>query len=229
MKIKEKYVEALKQIDDWVKVSDWAIKVGEVYPDLLEKAEQDAAGQALETTGLRELAARISSNISSGSFNNQIEIDSSESPRLVRHIVPEEQAAHEKEELEDDIAPLKRSEIIKKAEAQFTTEEKYRVNEFETISAQLKSCFGLTFEVDHAKALLNDVDQGPHHPANLQLLLKSHNGKKSNHNWDRFTVEEQIEYIDAAVKLQSIIASRLRVDMVNSVLESLKSRIKTVF
>lgn len=229
MKIKEKYVEALKQIDDWVKVSDWAIKVGEVYPDLLEKAEQDAAGQALETTGLRELAARISTNISNGVYQNQIEVDASERPKLVRYIAPVEQAAHEQEELENDIAPLKRNEIIKKAEAAFSTEERYRVSEFEAISAQLKSCFGLTFEVDHAQALLNSEKKGPHHPANLQLLLKSHNGKKNNKNWERFTVEEQIEYIDVAVKLQSIIASRLEFDMVNTVLESLKSRIKTVF
>lgn len=229
MKIKDQYLEALKQINDWVIVSDWAIKVGEVYPDLLEKAEIQAAGQANETTGLREITARISSHISEGAFQDKIEVDASERPRLIRYIPHEEQATHKKEELEDDIAPLKRHEIIKLAEAAFTTEERYRVSEFEAISAQLKSCFGLTFEVDHAHALLNSENQGPHHPANLQLLLKSHNGKKNNKNWDRFTIEEQLEYIDAAVKLQSIIASRLEVDMVNTVLESLKSRIKAVF
>ena len=38
MKINEKYIETLKQIDNWTTVSNWAIKVGELYPDLLEKA-----------------------------------------------------------------------------------------------------------------------------------------------------------------------------------------------
>src|SRR6056297_625261 len=42
MKIQEKYLEALKQIDGWVKVSDWAVKVGEVYPEVLEEADQQA-------------------------------------------------------------------------------------------------------------------------------------------------------------------------------------------
>ena len=38
MKINEKYIETLKQIDNWTTVSDWAIKVGELYADLLDTA-----------------------------------------------------------------------------------------------------------------------------------------------------------------------------------------------
>ena len=41
MNITEKYLEALKPLTDWVIVSEWAIKVGELYPDILEKAEMD--------------------------------------------------------------------------------------------------------------------------------------------------------------------------------------------
>jgi hypothetical protein len=43
MKISEKYIKALKTINDWTTVSKWAIKVGEMYPDLLEKANKEAA------------------------------------------------------------------------------------------------------------------------------------------------------------------------------------------
>jgi len=51
MKVSEKYLEALKAVDDWGIVSEWAKKVGKLFPDILEKAEADAKGQAQETTG----------------------------------------------------------------------------------------------------------------------------------------------------------------------------------
>ena len=225
----QKYLEALKATEGWVKVSEWAIRVGELFPAVLEEAEIQAANQAHDTTGLREIAARISSRISRGEYAKKIEIDNSERPRLVRYLEPTEQASHEEEEIEEDIAPLKRGEIIKKAADDFNTEERYRVSEFEAISAQLKHCFALSFEVDHAKALLNQGSPGSHHPDNLQLLLKAHNGMKNNQNWERFSVEEQIEYIEAAIKMQSLIATRLKIDMVDLVLASLKSRIKGIY
>lgn len=229
MNMHEKYLEALKLTDGWVKVSEWAIKVGERFPEVLEKAEKEAVNQANETTGLREIAARISSRISRGEYAEKIEINTGEKPRLVRYVEPAEQASHEEEEIQDDIAPLKRGDIIRKAELGFTTEERYRVAEFEAISGQLKQCFGLSFEVDHAKSLLNQEDPGSHHPDNLQLLLKAHNGRKNNQNWERFTLAEQVEYIDAALKMQSLIAERLGVDLITSVLLSLKARLEHVF
>jgi hypothetical protein len=64
----------------------------------------------------------------------------------------------------------------------------------------------LDFEVDHSQALLNPDSPGKHHPDNLQLLLKSHNGKKHSKNWERFSLEEQVEYITTAINLQKIVA-----------------------
>jgi len=81
----QKYLEALKTFDDWVIVSEWAVRVGELYPDILEAANEQASNQANETTGLRELAARISSRLSIGGFS-EVEIDDSERPRRVRYI-----------------------------------------------------------------------------------------------------------------------------------------------
>ena len=49
----QKYLEVLKTFDDWVIVSEWAVRVGELYPDILEAANEQAANQANETTGLR--------------------------------------------------------------------------------------------------------------------------------------------------------------------------------
>ena len=226
---KEKYLVALEHCHEWVNVAEWAVKVGELYPDLLEQANAQAQGQTRDTTGERELAARISSHIAEGSYNGKLEIDASERPRKVRLIKVEEQKEHQQKELEEDVAPLKRNDIIKFAEVKFSSEESYRVEEFTAISSQLKKFFTLNFEVDHAGALLNPETPGDHHPDNMQLLLKEHNRSKSNKNWTRFSYEEQVSYIETAVQLQSLISSRLGVEMHDGILASLMKRLKEVY
>ncbi|MEH6543584.1 MAG: hypothetical protein V7721_06535 [Porticoccaceae bacterium] len=229
MNFAEKYLEALKTVDDWLIVSDWAIKVGELYPDILEKAEKEAVNQANETTGLREIAARISSNISRGAYVQFIEIDDSERPRRIRYIPEDERGAHIESDIAEDVAPLRRDEIIKLAVQSFSVHEKYRINEFEVISKQLKQFFELDFEVDHSEALLNPASPGSHSADNLQLLLKAHNGKKNNKNWPRFSFEEQADYIEVAIKLQGLVSSRFGIEMEPQVLGSLLNRLKEVY
>ncbi len=229
MNIREKYLHALKEINDWVSVSDWAVKVGELYPDLLEKADEEAKNQANDTTGLREIAARIGSAIAHGAYVDHIEIDVSERPRRIRYVSREEHDANVTNEINEDIAPLKRGEIIKAAENSMANLEKYRVDEFDVIAKQLKRYFGLDFEVDHAEALLNHEQPGKHHPDNLQLILKAHNAKKNNNNWQRFALEEQIRYIQSVIDTQSIVALRLGYEITPDVLESLLERLKKIY
>ena len=224
----QKYLEALKSFEDWVVVSEWATKVGELYPDLLETANKQAANQANETTGLRELAARISSNLSSGGFSD-VEVDDSERPRKVRYISEVDKQTRIEDELEADIEPLTRAERIRSDFEELTEVERYRIEEIETISRQLNKFFSVDFEVDHATALLNPTESGKHHPDNLQLLIKAHNGKKNKKNWQRFTIDEQKEYIKHVLALQTLIASRLGVSLVNDVLESLLERLAKVY
>ncbi|MCG8429324.1 MAG: hypothetical protein MI754_18385 [Chromatiales bacterium] len=229
MNITEQYLQALKDIDDWVLVSEWATRVGELYPDLLEKANEEARNQANDTTGLREIAARISSSIARGAYIDHIEVDTSERPRKVRYVSREEHDANVTSEIDEDVAPLKRSEIIKLAENAMSNSEKYRLDEFEAIAKQLKRYFGLDFEVDHAQALLNRDQPGPHHPDNLQLILKIHNGKKNNDNWPRFSLDEQVQYIESVIETQGIVASRLGIDITKDVLGSLLERLEKVY
>lgn len=229
MKLTDKYLEALKTIDDWATVSEWAKHFGELYPDLLAKAEQEALHQANETTGLRELAARISSGISRGAYDQEIEVDTSEKPRKVRFIPEAERINHESQEIEEDVAPLRRDEIVKLALNEMSVHDRYRVNEFEMISKQLKQFFGLDFEVDHAHALLNITEPGQHHPDNFQLLLKAHNSRKNNSNWKRFSIDEQVEYITTAIQFQKIVASKFEIDIEPSILDSLIIRLTNIY
>ena len=224
----QKYLEALKSFDDWIIVSEWATRVGELYPDLLEAANIQAANQANDTTGLRELAARISSNLSSGGFLD-VEVDDSERPRKVKYISDADKQTKIDDELEADIEPLTRAERIRSDYEILTEIERYRIEEIETISRQLNKFFSVDFEVDHATALLNPTESGHHHPDNLQLLIKAHNGKKNKKNWKRFTIDEQIEYIKHVLALQTLIAGRLGISLVNDVLESLLERLGKVY
>ena len=180
------------------------------------------------STGLREIAARISSRLSADKFEN-IEIDTSERPKKVRYISTEEKTEHTEKDIEEDVAPLKRNDIIKRHTESLTIHELYRIDELEAIAKQIKTYFALDFEVDHSQALLNPDSPGKHHPDNLQLLLKNHNGKKHSKNWDRFSFDEQVEYITTAIKLQGIVAQRLDVQLDPSVLTLLIQRLKDVY
>lgn len=229
MSITKKYLDALKTIEGWTTVSDWAIKVGELYPDILDKANKEAENQKNDTTGIRELAARISSNISRGAYAGKLEIDESERPRKIRFLSEQEADILVNKEMEDDLAPLTRSQKIKQDELSFTTKDKYRMTEFETIISQLRSFFNLDFELEHAKAIFNPTDPGSHHPDNIQLLLKSHNRMKSSSNWERFTLEEQIEYIKAAVRLQKLVSDKMKIDLEEEVINQIFERLKLIY
>ena len=229
LSIREKYLEALKMIGGWVIVSEWAIKVGEVYPDLLSKAHQEALRQKRPSTGLREIAARISSAISTGAFESKVEVDDSERPRKVRYLSDSEAQEYLDNEIEKDIEPLSRAERIQEDEKSLSQKELYRVSEFYSIVDDLKRMFRLDFEVDHASALLNEKEQGRHHPNNLQLLIKSHNSRKNNSSWIRFSFDEQVEYIKAAVKLQKLVSSKMDVQIDDSLVENIISRLSLIY
>lgn len=228
MKIHEKYTEALKACSGFVTVFEWAQKVCELYPDLLAKAEKEARAQKQNTTGMREIAARISSRLSAGNFKNVL-IDDNERPRTVKYITIEEQQNNQEKELNDDIEPITRIEIINQAKDKLKVYEIYRLDEFRNIQKAFKDFFNLDFELDHAQALLNRESQGSHHPDNIQLLLKYHNGKKNNNSWKRFDYEAQIDYIKDAIKLQSNVAESFDIKLDDGILSQLLSRLEAIY
>ena len=229
MKIHEKYLEALKTFTDYVTISEWAIKFSEIYPEELQKANEQAINQKNDTTGLREIAARISSNISSGKWLKELSIDESERPRKVKYITRDELIIQEQIEIEEDIEPIRRQDIINNATSKLEIYELYRITEFENIQKSFKQFFNLDFEIDHAEALLNNEKQGEHHPNNLQLLLKYHNGKKNKNSWNRFTFDEQVDYIKKSVALHILVADKFDVEIDNKILDSLLNRLKEIY
>lgn len=229
MNISAQYLEALRTIAGWATVSEWALKFGEMYPELLEKANKEAENQKTPSTGIREIAARISSTISRGAYIGKIEIDEAERPRKVRFLTPEDASSYIEKEIEDDTAPLTRGQKIKDDFSLLSTKDAYRVAEFEAIIGQLRHFFSLDFELEHAKALLNREDPGSHHPDNLQLLLKTHNRIKNSDNWARFTLDEQINYIQSVVQVQKLVSIKMGVHIEDDVIESIIKRLKMIY
>lgn len=229
MKITEKYLESLKTFTDYVTVSEWAQRFSVMFPDELQKANEQAANQKQDTTGLREIAARISSRLSTGGYSKEVLIDDSERPRKVKYITKDELIVQEQIEIDEDIEPIRRQDIINNATNQLKIYELYRITEFENIQKAFKQFFGLDFEIDHAEALLNSEKQGEHHPSNLQLLLKYHNGKKNKNSWKRFTFDEQAEYIKKTIALHSLVAHKFDVEIDNKIYDSLLNRLKEVY
>lgn len=228
MKLNDKYLETLESFDDYVTVLQWAQKVAEIYPDILENAEQQAKGQKNPTTGLREIAARIGSKLSTNGFNN-VTIDLSEKPRKVKYISEIELTKNKEQAIEDDIAPLTRGEKIKNAEQSLTDNNIYRIREIEDIQSRFKQFLNIDFEIDHAKALLNKEVAGKHHPDNLQLLLKYHNSKKNNNNWDRFSFKEQKNYILKTIELQNLINAHIKIKVDENIVNSLLARLQKIY
>lgn len=230
MTIQDKYLETLEKLSDSVTISEWAIEFAKMNPDELKKAnEQALSGQKINTTGIKEIAGRISSAVSTGRFNEHISIDRSERPKKVKYLTKEELDENTKKELNEDIEPLKRQEIINNAKDKMKVLEQYRMEEFSSIQKAFKSCFGVDFEIDHAQALLNKEKPGEHHPDNLQLLLKHHNGKKNNKNWERFTFEAQEQYIQQAIKLQGLVADKFDIKIDSEILRLLLLRLKEIY
>lgn len=229
MKINEKYLVAIKTLDDYITVSEWAIEVGESYPELLEKANKEAKNHKRSTTGIREIAARISSCISTGDFDKFLDIDNTERPRRVKYISKQEFEENKDAITISDLEPLTRREKEYRAEDGMLINELYRLDEFRNIQKSFKLFFSLDFEIDHAQALLNKEEPGIHHPNNLQFLLKYHNGKKNNKNWKRFDIEEQILYIKKAIELQVLIADKINIKIDELILNSLFERLKLIY
>ena len=78
-------------------------------------------------------------------------------------------------------------------------------------------------------AILNPDTPGEYHPDNLQILTKAHNGKKNKYNWTCFGIDEQIEYIEAVIRLQAIVAPKFGIELESKVLDNLTTRPREVF
>ena len=225
LNIGQLYLETLMKQEQEITFGEWARLFSKDHPDLLEKAHNEAIAQKRPSTGLRELAARMSSMIAGGRFDDCVQINRSEKPMKIKYISPSEREDIQIEEDEE----ITREEKIQSDFEGLSIKEKYRIDEMENIIKQLKYYFSLDFELDHAKAIRNKEDPGTHHPDNLQLLLKIHNNRKSHKNWQRFTYNEQINYLKAVINVQILVSRKMEIEIHEEVIEKIIDRLKLVY
>lgn len=220
MKANEKYLQALKTFDEAVSIATWSSKYLQMFPP---SSELDLSSE------LKQTIQKISLKISSGKFNESVFVDCDETPRLVKFITKDEFEKNTEIIIDADLEPIIRKELIKSSKDSLEAKELYRVTEFENIQKGFKEFFKIDFEIVAMQYLLDQNKDRHYNPTNLQFLLKHHQNKKANNSWDRFTIDEQIEYIKKVVELQGTLNDRLCVEINNSVLESLISRLIAIY
>ena len=171
------------------------------------------------------MAARMSSMIASGRFDDCVSVNRSERRMKIKYISVSDREEIQTEEDEE----ITREEKIQSDIENLTVQELYRIEEVESINKQLKHDFCLDFELDHAKAIRNKEDPGTHHPNNLQLLLKIHNNRKSHKNWQRFTFDEQVEYLKAVINVQLLVSKKMCIEIHDDVIQKIIDRLKLIY
>jgi len=202
-----------------------------MFPEEYEKVkiQSSTSSKVKPLTPLRLITTRISSLVTVGRLSKIIKIDDTEIPKKVKFVSKEEFDKNIIKEIEEDLEPLNRQEIIKNSLNKLKILDLYKIAEFENIQKAFKQYFGLDFEIDHAHSLLNNDEKGEHHPNNFQFLLKLHNNKKNNDNWKRFTFIEQIDYIKKAIILHNTIADKLDIEIDDEILNLLFKRLENVY
>lgn len=225
LNIGQLYLETLMKQEQEITFGEWARLFSKDHPDLYEKAHKEAMAQKRPSTGLRELAARMSSMIASGRYDDCVIVNRTQRPMKIKYV-----SATDKEDIEaEEDEEITREEIIKSDTDKLSVHDLYRIDEMESIIKQLKSYFCLDFELDHAKAIRNKESPGAHHPDNLQLLLKIHNNRKSHKNWDRFSFEEQVEYLKAVISVQQLVSKKMQIEMHEEVIQKIIQRLRLIY
>ncbi|MCT7566811.1 hypothetical protein N5T96_10770 [Aliarcobacter butzleri] len=79
MKKHEKYLEALKEFDDFVTIKEWAEKFKEKYPDDIDDKNEN------EKIIIRKLVKNITSLVSTGKWSNMLLIDKNNKPQKIKY------------------------------------------------------------------------------------------------------------------------------------------------
>lgn len=84
MKKHEKYLEALKEFDDFVTIKEWAEKFKEKYPDDIDDKNEN------EKIIIRKLVKNITSLVSTGKWSSMLLIDKSTKPQKIKYTTEEQ-------------------------------------------------------------------------------------------------------------------------------------------
>ena len=220
---KERFIDVLRTFETPVTVSEWANRVVEQYPAILNQINS----KTNEPMTLKALATTMSLKVSRGEFS-ELKILDSEPYRRVMYLTENKKNDLTKMEVSKDVEAIifesKMNDDIKKS----TEQDKYRLEELNSICTQLNKYFLLHFTLHHAHSLSNLKSTGRHHIDNLQLLTAEHTLLKKD-AVKKFSIEEQKAYIKRIISVHMMIVKSIDLNLTDDILEMLLDRLEKVY
>jgi ribosomal 50S subunit-associated protein YjgA (DUF615 family) len=220
---KERFIDVLRTFETPVTVSEWANRVVEEYPTILNQINS----KTNEPMTLKALATTMSLKVSRGEFS-ELKIVDSEPYRTVMYLTENKKNDLTKMEVTKDIEAIvlksKMIEDIKKS----TEQDKYRLEELKNICSQLNKYFLLNFTLHHAQSLSNSKSTGRHHVDNIQLLTTEHVLLKKD-GVKKFSIDEQKAYIKRVISVHMMIVKSIDLNLTDDVLEMLLDRLEKIY
>lgn len=220
---KERFIDVLKTFESPVTVSEWASRVVEEYPAILNQINS----KTNEQMTIKTLATSMSLKVSKGDFP-ELKVLDSEPYRKVIYIKENKQNDLKKMELNKDEENMTFESKIKEDIKKSTEQDKYRLEELNSICAQLNKYFSLNFTLHHAQSLSKSKSSGRHHVENLQLLIKEHTAVKKDGS-QKFSIEEQKAYVKRVISVQMMLDKSIDINLTDEVLEMLLDRLEKIY
>jgi len=219
----EKFIEVLRTFDTAVTVSEWANRVVEQYPAILNQINS----KTNEPMTLKALATTMSLKVSRGEFS-ELKVLDSEPYRRVMYLTENKKNDLTKMEVTKDVEAIvlesKMNDDIKKS----TEQDRYRLEELSSICTQLNKYFRLNFNFHHAQSLSSTTKSGRHHVDNIQLLTTEHSLFKED-GTKKFSIEEQKAYIKRVISVHMMIDKSIDINLTDEILEMLLDRLEKIY
>jgi len=219
----ERFMDVLKTFETPITVSEWAKRVVEHYPSILNQINS----KTNEQMTLKAFATTLSLKVSRGEFS-ELKVLDSEPYRRVIYLPENKKKDLIKEEVIKDIEPIVLESKIEEDLKKTSDHDRYRLEELNSICTQLNKYFILDFNLHHAQSLSDSKKSGRHHVDNIQLLTKEHSRLKKD-GTKKFSIEEQKAYIKRVISVHMMINKNIDINLTDEVLEMLLDRLEKIY
>ena len=220
---KERFIDVLRAFEAPVTVSEWANRVVEEYPTILNQINS----QTNEPMTLKALATTMSLKVSRGEFP-ELKVLDSEPYRRVMYLTEDKKNNLTKMEVHKDVEAIVLEARMKEDIKKSTEQDRYRLEELNNICTQINKYFSLDFKLHHAQSLFNNKNAGRHHADNIEFLTKEHTLLKKDGR-KKFSIEEQKAYIKRVISVHMMINKNIDINLTDDVLEMLLDRLEKIY
>jgi hypothetical protein len=220
---KERFLEVLKTFDAPVTVVEWAEKVAERYPLILNQLNS----KTNKLMTIKDLALGIGQKLELNEFD-EVYVLNMEPYRKVEYVPSSMKISYMKKIINKDAEPLFLIEKVKEDLERLTESDRYRIEELKSIQEQLNNYFALDFVLHHINGVMSEKKEGRYHADNLELLAEEHVKKKGIGKL-RFTIEEQKLYIKRMIGIGMMLNKEREINLSDEVLEMLLDRLEKVY